>query len=231
MYKDIDIKKLPTRGAYYKDDIFIKVRAFSVFEIASMKSMNTKTFMSQLRKLEFAMLSVDTNMDELDLCYTDVYYLYYTAYGLTYHEIKVKHGGMEILCPINPDHFLFSFPEFSKKEDMYYDEKDIKFYHPSLYNMSKANSNIIKSAVKGVEIINDTAMLERMALVPYLQEGKISDNALDFVNEHMMTFSDEDIQDMRKFINSKENMVLGQKLSIQEDGEEKELLISLSQLV
>lgn len=234
MYKEVDISKLPTKGVYYKDDVYIKIRAFSPFEVACLANMKGDQFMDQLRKLEFSMLSLDTNMDELDLCYTDVFYLYYLVSSMTFPEVPVNYKEQQILCPINPDDFMFTNPDFSKQEDMFFDKMNLKFYHPSIYNMSKANINVILLAQvdeDGKLRDKDRGMLERLALVPYLQQAKISDSALDFVNEHMNSFTDTQIDEMREFINEHENLVLGQKIKVTDEGEEKELLIQLNQLL
>jgi hypothetical protein len=232
MYKEIEISKLPTKGVYYKDDLYIKIRQFSAFEAAALANMRGKVFMDQLKKLEFSLLSVDTNMDELDLCYTDVYYIYYSICAYTFKEVPVNYNGETIMAPIDPELFMFTNEDFSKQEDMFFDDMNLKFYHPSVYNMSKASENIILLAQEDHDgRLKEDMMLERLSLVPYMQLGKISTSALDFVNEHMMSLSDKEITKMREFINSKENLILGQKIKVNENGEEKELLIQLNQLI
>ena len=232
MYEEIDISKLPTKGVYYEKDVYLKVRMLTDQEVLYLKNRKSDLFMEQLHKLEYSLRAVDTNMDVLDICYTDVFYLYYKICAKTYHDIPVNFNGKIVNYKINSEDFMYTNPDFSKQEDMFYDKLNIKFYHPSIYNMSKANINIIQLAQEeGSQRLQEQVMLQRLALVPYLQKEKISDNALDFVNEHMMSFSDAEILEMKDFKNEKENLILGQRISNKEDGEDKELLIQINQLL
>jgi len=231
-YIEVYLKDLPSKGVFYNKDVYIKVRPFSRSEMEYMNNFDTKdNFMKQLQKLEYSLYGVKTNMDKLDFCYTDVYYLFYIMYILTYPEINIIYDNTEILYPLNPKDFLYTNQSFSKPEDLFYEKENLTFYLPSLYNMSKANENIITSAVQGAFENKDLNIAERMSLVPYLQKNKISDSALEFVNQHMMSFSNEDIEDMRTFINSKENLILGQESKIKHKNEDVNILIQLNQLI
>lgn len=232
MYKEVEINKIPSKGVFYDKNVYFRIRPYSHYEMKTLDGMITNnSFTQQLGKLEFATLAIDTNMDPFDVCYNDLYYLFYCMYGLTYSEIAVDHNGKELLIPIEPEDFLFSNPSFSTKEDFHYEKRNLNFYLPSIYNMMKAHKNIINVFYENEVDLNDVSMRERLALVPYLQREKISDNALDFVNIHMRSFSDEDIKDMRKFVNSKENLVMGQRALIIDQGEQKEILLQLNQLL
>ena len=227
MYRKIDKSKLPSRGLYYNVDFFIEIRPFSDFEKMSLLQMNSNSIIDTIRKLEFSTLSFKTNIDELSLCYTDVCYLYFLMYSMSYPEINVTFNDETLLCSINEDDFIYSNPNFNDIKNLYYDELELQLYHPSLYNIIKANENIINCAVDNPELRNDNGKIEKLSFIPYLQKDKISDNALPFINEHINTFSDLEISKMRTFLNSRENVVLGQK--IKHKGEEK--LINLSNLI
>ena len=231
MYTPIKISNLPSRGVYYKKDLYIEARPLDPFETDQINNIKGESFLDQLMKLEIAMTSLVINMDEQDICYVDAYYIYFIIYGLTNGDVIVNYNNKEILAPINPEDFLYNSPSFKKKEDLYFKELDLTFYLPSIYNMLKANKNAITEGIKNSDLINNKPMLERIALVPYLQQGKISDDALDFVNEHMLSFKDSEILKIRNFININENYIKCQVFKVIENGEEVEIGINLSQLL
>lgn len=224
---EIKISDLPSKGIYYKKDAFIKVRALTDYEQSVLKSMKSESLSEQIKKLEFAMLSVETNLDEFDFCYTDVFYIYYILCKLTYPEILVDLDGEGYECAINEKDFFMTNPKFKSEQDLFFEECNIKFNLPTMYNMSKAYKNILKHS----NTKKSQSEIERFALVPYMQREKISDKALEFINEHLNTFSDDQISRMRKFLNDKENVVLGQKMKIFDGLEDREVLINLGQLV
>lgn len=226
-YSEIKISDLPSKGIYYKKNAFIKIRAFTDYEQNVLKTMMSDSLPDQIKKLEFAMLSVETDLDEFDFCYTDIFYIYYMICKLTYSEILVDLDGEGYECAINEKDFFMTNPKFNSEQDLFFEECNIKFNLPTMYNMSKAHQNIVKySGTK-----KSTTEIERFALVPYMQREKISDKALEFINEHLNTFSDDQISRMRKFLNNKENIVLGQKMKIFDGLEDREVLINLGQLV
>lgn len=224
IYTNIDITDLPTKGVYYPKNTFIKIRPLTNFEKNYEKSTNHT---NQIDLIENLLMSLDSNIDSDDLCYTDACFIAYLIYGLTYEIIKVNVENEEISTSINKNDFLLTNPDFKNIEDLHYKELNLKFSHPSLYNVKKANVNIVEFFKENPEILVDKKLQEKFALVPYMTNLKINDDMIEFVNEHLQSITDEDIKKIRNFLTDNENIVLGQKLEYKN----KTVLIHLNKLI
>lgn len=231
-YINIDLEKLPSRGIYYNENTYIKIRKFSEYEKKVILEFETNnSIIKKLEKIKIVIEGIDTNMDKEDLCYTDTFYLFFYIHSLTYKEIEINHNGNIFYHPNIPSDYLLSNPTFSKKEDFKHDKSDITFCLPTIYNVSKAISNTITLCVKKEINYKDKFITDRLAIVPYLQYDKINDNIIEFINEHAFSITEENIMDIKKFIKEKENMVLGQNVNITKDNKEVQLLINLDDLI